>query len=197
MGKFIGRFLIFAMILWSQNIAWGQNESEAPDTLKVKFRRYVMRKYFDSLEHTYCFDVLREGQVEYKIKAAKASYLQFVAINGTPTFDIDKDTAHNFILQEYLGGERQQTTWHILNLRREKCVLSGKLTTDFSVPWLIDIDKDGKYEFLTKDYTFANWNSDFIHSPFVEIISTLQNGRFTLIPKKLENKIKRKVNEIK
>jgi hypothetical protein len=181
------RFLFLTLGLLLAQTTFAQTRSEEPDTLKLRYRRYVMKKYFQSEKKEFVFEIRRENQLVYQVFAPKFSHLQYVAIQGMTTFDLEKDSINNFIIQAYRGGEREQTEWHILNLARNETNLQGKITADFAVPWLSDLDNDGVMELLVKDYTFAHWNADFLASPYQTAILRYENGAYHLAQNLLQN----------
>ncbi|MCU0447145.1 MAG: hypothetical protein MUE85_19795 [Microscillaceae bacterium] len=157
-----------------------QTAEDAPDTLKLRYRRYVMKKYYQAEKKAFVFEVWRNNELAYQVSAPKFSHLQYVAIDGMTTFDLDKDSVNNFIIQAYRGGEQAQTEWHILNLARNETPLLGKIVSNFAVPWLSDLNQDGRLELLVKDYTFANWNADFLASPYQTVVLSYQNQAYHL-----------------
>jgi hypothetical protein len=179
-------YLFLSLILLGQS-AFAQTASEEPDTVKLRYRKYVMKKYFQAEKSAFVFEVWREKELAYQVFAPKFSHLQYVAINGMTTFDLEKDSINNFIIQAYRGGEREQTEWHILNLARTETRLQGKITSDFAVPWLSDLDNDGIMELLVKDYTFAHWNADFLASAYQTAILRYENGAYHLAENLMRN----------
>lgn len=157
--------------------AQGSEEVDV-DTFKIKYKRYIIRKYQEN--DKYIALVTLEGKEVYRLETEKSSYIHFVAIRNKYTNDITGDGTHNFIFQEYLGDKRETTVWHILSLGRFDFKLIGKITSEFTTPWMGDFVGKGIYDATVMDYTFAKWNTDFLQSPFVEVVLSYQDGKYQI-----------------
>jgi hypothetical protein len=153
-------------------------DSIKTDTTKIRFRRYAIKKFQEGLSGTWLIDVLRDNQRVYLLRSAKASHLQLITIQNQSTYDLNGDTIPECILQEYIGGEKQTTKWHILGFGREEFKFVTKISTDYAAPWLGDFGGDGIFEVVVRDYTFANWNTDFLNSPYMDVILSWQDGEY-------------------
>ena len=162
-------------------------EETPPDTLKIKFKNYTIKKYFDEGQGVYLAEVYQEDKRVYSILAKKASHLQFVAINDKYTYDINKDSVHNFIFQEYVPGDKDTFIWHILHLGRFEFKLVDKIRANYTTPWLSDFGNDGTYEIIISDYTFINWNANYLDSPFEKIVLKYTDGRYRVAPSLMYN----------
>jgi hypothetical protein len=170
--------LSLSVLLSVSVLAQVQSADEARDTLKVKFRRYTVKKFQEGISNTWVIDVMRDNQSMYLLRSRKPSHLQFITIQNQPTFDINHDSIPEFILQEYLGGEQERTTWHILGFGREQFSEVARINTFYSAPWLGDYGGDGIFEIIVRDYTFANWNVDFLASPYIDVVLSWQSGSY-------------------
>ena len=182
------------------------NISAQEDTLKIRFKNYTIKKYFDKGQEAYLAEVYQEDKRVYSLIANKASHLQFVAINNKYTYDINMDSVHNFIFQEYIPGDKDTFVWHILHLGRFEFKLLDKVYTTYTTPWLSDFENDGTYEIIISDYTFINWNASYLDSPFEKVILKYIDGRYQVdsslmhnpefeISESLASKIKQEMQE--
>ncbi len=153
-----------------------------PDTLKLSFKRYLMKKYYDHGQKKYRAQVLLNKKVVFELDAKRAGHLQFVAIQNTHSYDITGDGERNFIFQKYLGGEEQANTWYILSLGRENFEILDTIYSKYGTPWLGDFGQDGRYEIVINDYVFANWNASFVKSPYERVVLEYRDKNYHMAP---------------
>ncbi len=147
------------------------------DTTKFTFKKYTVKKYAGT-SGAWHLEVYQNYQKVFGLQADKAGHLQYVAINGQTKGDITQDGYANLILQKYLDTPQEEVAWHILSLAPDDFQEITSLTTPFGSPWLADFEQDGKYEIIVKDYVFANWNTDFLSSPYHLVYLVFEDGKY-------------------
>lgn len=157
-----------------------QEEFAQADTLKIRFKEYTIKKYYHAAQGVHLAEVFQNDKRVYSLIAQKASHIQFVAINDKYTYDINRDSVHNFIFQEYIPGEKDTFVWHILHLGKFEFKLLDKIQAAYTTPWLSDFGNDGTYEIILTDYTFINWNASYLDSPFEKIILRFQDDHYQI-----------------
>ncbi len=165
------------------------------DTTKFTYKRYTIKKY-SSQTNLWQLEVYQNHQKVFGLEAKKAGHLQYVAINGQTTSDITQDGHANLILQQYLDTPNEEVVWHILSLAPDSFQEITSIKTQFGSPWLADFEQDGKYEVIVKDYVFANWNADFLNSPYHLVYLALEDGKYLPSKKLMQQAPPRNLEEI-
>lgn len=180
------KITLYLMICIGVFFSWEIAQAQIPnDTLKIKFKRYIIKKYKDTSDSLYKAKVFLEGKEVYQLKAQRPGHIQFIGVNNKYTYDITQDSIHNFIFQYYYGGEDQVNTWYILSLERFQFKVLDTIHSAYSSPWLSDFEKDEQYEIIVKDYTFAHWNASFLDSPYEKVILEYRNGKYRVAPQRM------------
>lgn len=147
------------------------------DTTKFTYKRYTIKKY-ESASEKWHLEVYQNYQKVFGLTAGKAGHLQYVALNGQTTSDITQDGQANLILQQYLDTPKEEVSWYILSLAPDNFQEIATITAQFGSPWLADFEQDGKHEVIVKDYVFANWNSDFLSSPYHLVYLAFEEDKY-------------------
>ncbi len=170
------------------------------DTLKFTYKRYTLKKYQYNPQE-WRMEIYQEAQKIYALDAPKAGHLQFVSVNNLTSYDIDQDGHANLILQKYSPQEGEAITWYILSLEANHFKEITQVKTLYDTPWLADYDKDGVFEIVVKDYTFAYWNAAFLDAPYQTVPLKMSGGGYQpalgLMKKKLPNDLSQRANKIR
>jgi hypothetical protein len=93
--------------------------------------------------------------------------------------DINGDGIPNVIIECYSGGLHCCSQYAVFSLGK-KLKLLAVLNGDHSHMEFKDIDGDGKYEVIGRDWAFAYWPTSFAGSPAPEVILRWNNGKYRL-----------------
>lgn len=96
-----------------------------------------------------------------------------------PGTDINADGVPDIIVEYYSGGAHCCYEYTIYSLG-DKLKAYARLYGGDSPMEFKDIDDDGNYEVVGKDWTFAYWHECFAASPAPQIILRYEKGRFRL-----------------
>ena len=102
--------------------------------------------------------------------------------------DINKDGLQDLIVSSFSGGAHCCYELYIFGLGAEFKNLF-KLDGGSSGFQIKDINNDGIYEIITKDWNFAYWEAPYALSPATEIIFTYNNGKYILAIDLMRNRI--------
>lgn len=161
-----------------------QQNPQNPGTpqTEVTINQYTYRSYFDEKGGVGSFEILRKGQKVYAESGYRYSVVSVgneETLESTPVRDITGDGVSDLIVQHYSGGLHCCWSYSIFSLGEEfKRIahIEGRHTPfDFK-----DIDGDSIYELIGKDWTFAYWETSFIHSPAPTIILRYEQGTYHL-----------------
>jgi hypothetical protein len=145
-----------------------EGEAKAGDFVVRIFRRETLYA---------CIQVLRGNAVLYSRQGYK-----FTIGNGlegdrspssptiSPGTDITGLGKPNVLVDEWTGGGHCCLIFHVLELGdsvREVASVNAQHSTD---SYFADLDHDGVFEVLTRDWTFAYWHTSFADSPAPEIV---------------------------
>ena len=124
-----------------------------------------------------CMTFSRNGK---KIRSDCSDNGFFSIIMSPPAgTDINGDGIHNIIVEYYSGGAHCCLQYVVVSLGK-RLKLAAILNGEHSDLEFKDLDGDGKYEVIGRDWTFAHWHSSFSSSPAPEIILRWEDGRYRL-----------------
>lgn len=124
-----------------------------------------------------CMTFLRSGK---KIRSDCSDTGFFSTLTFPPPgTDINGDGIPDVIVSYYSGGAHCCSEYAVFSLGRELKLL-GVLNGEHSNFEFKDLDNDGKYEAIGRDWTFAYWGTSFAESPAPEVILRWKNGRYRL-----------------
>jgi len=83
----------------------------------------------------------------------------------------------DMIVTEWTGGAHCCRLDHVFELRPKVRLLAELHAQDADESHFADLDKDGRYYYVTADYTFAYWWGSFAGSPVHEVILRFVNDR--------------------
>lgn len=124
-----------------------------------------------------CMTFLRSG----KIVRTDCSDIGFFSILSYPSpgTDINCDGIPDVIVSYFSGGAHCCSDYAVFSLGKELRLI-GVLRGEHSEFDFKDLDQDGKYEAIGRDWTFAYWGTSFAGSPAPEVILRWKNGRYRL-----------------
>lgn len=124
-----------------------------------------------------CMTFLRSGK---KIRSDCSDMGFFSTLTFPPPgADINGDGIPDVIVSYFSGGAHCCSKYAVFSLGRELKLL-GVLDGQHSDFDFKDLDSDGKYEAVGRDWTFAYWGSSFAESPAPEVILRWKNGSYRL-----------------
>lgn len=125
-----------------------------------------------------CMDIFRSGK---KIRSDCADSIGKLAIvmEPAPGTDINGDGVPEIIVNENTGEWHCCSTYAIFSLGKN-LKLIDLLYGEHSYFNFKDLDGDGKYEAIGRDWIFAYWNTSFAGSPAPEVILRWKNGKYRL-----------------
>ena len=125
-----------------------------------------------------CMDFLKSGK---KIRSNCGYLFETFAIvtNPAPGTDINGDGLPKIIVEEYSGGAHCCFSYKIFSLGKN-LKLIDTLFGEHSYFNFKDLDGDGKYEAIGRDWAFAYWAESFVGSPAPEVILRWKNGKYRL-----------------
>lgn len=113
-----------------------------------------------------------------------------VLTSPPPGTDINGDGIPDVIVSYFSGGAHCCFEYTVFSLGRELKSL-GVLNGEHSEFDFKDLDNDGKYEAIGRDWAFAYWGSSFAGSPAPKVILRWKNGRYRLADDLMRKKYNR------
>ena len=103
----------------------------------------------------------------------------YIVTTPNPGTDINGDGLPELIVQKYSGGAHCCFAYAIFSLGKN-LKLIDTLFGEHSYFNFKDLDGDGKYEAIGRDWVFAYWSGSFADSPAPEVILRWKNGKYRL-----------------
>ncbi len=155
------------------------------DEHKVTIQQYTVRTMRE--DYKGCLEVRKDGDVIYRRDDGDIlAYYIGNKVDGNsagpeikPGTDITGSGQPQVIIGSWSGGAHCCYAFRILQFGKEFKVVARLDAGDSDGAHFEDIDHDGKYEFLSNEWTFAYWRTSFAESPAPEVILrpvTSQNG---------------------
>ncbi|MGA9128744.1 MAG: hypothetical protein WB425_11450 [Terracidiphilus sp.] len=143
----------------------------------VRVDGYIFRSY-ENHGNDRCFEVLRDGKILfrrtndnggwYKIGQPEDKEWKIPAIaNGT---DITGRSHPEMIVSSYTGGAHCCLFHYLFEVEPKFKLLATLDAEDDDLSHFEALDADGKYYYLTADWTFAYWYSSFAGSPSHSVV---------------------------
>lgn len=109
-----------------------------------------------------------------------------VGIYGQRVTEIEPFTLGNsestyFMIREFTGGWHCCTYIHVFQITPDLRPVDT-IVGEYEHPEFVDLDGDGQFEVLVKDWTFAYWKNAFSTSPAPAVILAFDGERFRLAP---------------
>lgn len=128
-----------------------------------------------------CIDFFKSGK---KIRSdcgedKDLDYLFAIVTNPAPGTDINGDGLPKLIVLQYSGGAHCCSSYKIFSLGKD-LKLIDTIFGEHSYFNFKDLDGDGKYEAIGRDWVFAYWAESFAGSPAPEVILRWKNGKYRL-----------------
>lgn len=154
-------------------------------TGSATYRNYQVRTYrWPNISG--CFEVLRNGRRIYTEtsllfqiggSADLADHPEFLTPVGT---DVTGDGTPDLVIGEWSGGAHCCYDFSVYELGKKFRFVDRIEAEDSYSAHFADLDQDGRYEFVARDWTFAYWHASFGFSAAPEIILRFRDGRFRL-----------------
>ena len=151
------------------------------DESKVTINGYIIRTM--RTEYLGCVEVRKNGAVVYR-ENEDVRYFIGNDIQGEgkvpkikPGTNITGGHTPQVILGSWSGGAHCCYKFVLLELGTKFRKLAELDAADGDYSHFEDLDKDGKYEFVTNDRTFAYWETSFAESPAPKIILRAQTDK--------------------
>ncbi len=161
------------------------------------YQDYTLRVYSDEFALAGCFELLHRGttvfyqpglRFAFGQLAAHAPWSDDSAAELPIGADITGNAVPNLIVRESAGGARDRKTVYVFELG-EPTRLLGALDAGYAVgePFA-DITGDGSFEFVTNDWTFSYWRTDFATSPAPTVILRFDGAGYRLAAELMETR---------
>lgn len=124
-----------------------------------------------------CMTFFRSGK-KIRSDCADGGFVSFLSF-PPPGTDINGDGIPDVIVDYFSGGAHCCSQYAVFSLGK-KLKLLDVLYGEHSDFEFKDLDSDGKYEAIGRDWTFAYWNTSFAGSPAPEVILRWKSGRYRL-----------------
>jgi hypothetical protein len=146
------------------------------------FRDYIVRVYREPQGGEGSFEILKGRQ---RVYAAVSHEFEVSSLHESETAgsmiaigkDITGTGKPNLVVSEWTGGAHCCYFAHIFDIGKEfrkVAMLDAKHgPLDFA-----DLDKDGRLEFIFRDWTFAYWRTSFNYSPAPKVILRYRDGAY-------------------
>lgn len=188
---------IIAISLYSGRKQTTINLSESSDQKTDLVCNKYDFKYHEDKEGNTSFDVLCDNRV-IVFSAGRYHLADFWLINfDGKAFKVDKDTRitprdinsdhiPDLIVGEYSGGASCCYSYKVLSLGRKFHEISA-------VDWaledaeFVDINKDGKLEIITRDYTLSRDEGGWTGYPSPRVVLEYKNGKYEFSPTLMKN----------
>ena len=167
---------------------FGPNFSDQPSKSSASYKQataeeatvknYTFKVSQKEADKKVCIDIFRSGR---KLRSDCADLISKLAIVTAPDpgTDINGDGVPDVIAYEDTGAWHCCSTYAIFSLGK-KLKLIDVLSGQHSYIFFRDLDGDGKYEAIGRDWTFAYWNTSFAGSPAPEVVLRWKNGKYRL-----------------
>jgi len=124
-----------------------------------------------------CLDIFRSGK---KVRSDCAdSNTRAIVMKPVPGTDINGDGVPEVIVYHYGNGAHCCFTYTIFSLGKNLKIVDV-LHGEHSYFDFKDLDGDGQYEAIGRDWIFAYWNTSFAGSPAPSVILRWKNGKYRL-----------------
>jgi len=152
------------------------NSPATTEEAKVNKYTFKVRKKED--DGKVCMDIFRSGK---KVRSDCSDSIGHLAVivEPAPGTDINGDEVPEVIVDNYTGGAHCCSAYAIFSLGKN-LKLIDLLYGEHSYFNFKDLDGDGKYEAIGRDWIFAYWNTSFAGSPSPEVILRWKNGKYRL-----------------
>ncbi len=147
---------------------------------------YVVRIYYDPYAIKGALRILRDGAVRFEEEGTfyeiglRSNDDQPVHALIRKGLDLTGDGTPNIVVHHWTWGMHCCYTVYVFSLGEDVRLIDTFDVQDDSLFTFEDIDHDGSWEFLTRDYTFAYWNASFAGSPAPLVILRYEDGRYRL-----------------
>lgn len=152
------------------------NPPSTAESTKVK--NYTFKVTEKKGDEKVCMDIFRSGR---KIRSDCANSMTSFAIvtRPDPGTDINGDGVPEVIVNEDTREWHCCDVYAIFSLGKSLKLITV-LYGEHSYFDFKDLDNDGKYEAIGRDWNFAYWSTSFAGSPAPEVILRWKNGKYRL-----------------
>ena len=168
-------------------------EQETPIVSAENLRRqetfadYTVRIYRDYESGAGLFQILRDSVIVYSRSGSAFDighvWVDFPKEDWTRIgSDITGDGEPNLVISQFTGGAHCCFIFYVFSIGYEFKVLDIINAADTLGSYFEDLDGDGIFEFLSRDWSYAYWNACFAESPFPNIVLEFRDGKYQLAP---------------
>ena len=152
---------------------------------KQSFGNYEVRIYRNDDSGEGLLKIMRNGKVVFSEEGI--SYRLGLIYKDMPEDklvkignDITGDGQPNLVVSHWSGGAHCCFSYYVFNIGKDFKLLDVIDGGDNDLSKFIDVDNDGKLEFVGNDWTFAYWNECFAGSPAPSIVLKYKDGKYRL-----------------
>lgn len=150
---------------------------------RLNLRPFTYKMTYDPETDRGQFRLLRRGRAVYRQKGSHfyinpASECGGLPIAGT---SITGRHRHQLAVVDWNGGAHCCYTLHIIALDAHPSLIQ-KIELGHSTPDFQDLDKDGVFELILSDWTFAYWKVAFAQSPASKVILSFNGKKWVFDP---------------
>lgn len=147
--------------------------------VSAKVNKYTF-KVRNKSDKAVCMDYFKSGKkLRSDCDSSGFRNAFYIVTTPNPGTDINGDGLPELIVQKYSGGAHCCFAYDIFSLGKN-LKLIDTLFGRHSYFNFKDLDNDGKYEAIGRDWIFAYWSGSFAGSPAPEVILHWRNGKYRL-----------------
>ena len=176
-------------LLYGEGTADKANPPNAPYIIKnVKINDYKFHSYYDWAKHSGHFEIYHKDRKIYSericgdtvsVDGGNGDIKSGKSLLPPPGTDINGDGIPELVIERYSGDGHCCYSYSVYSLGKRFKKLAT-LEGVHTVMQFKDLDGDGRYEVIGRDWTFAYWCTSFAGSPAPEIILYWKNGTYRL-----------------
>lgn len=96
-----------------------------------------------------------------------------------PPRDVTGDGVPEHFVESYSGGAHCCSTFYVVNVALGEPAIT-RIDGSHSGCGVEDVDRDGVFEIVTADRSFAYWKVSYVESPAPRVVLTMRGGRLTM-----------------
>jgi hypothetical protein len=175
-NSFHRRRMMRVTILFLSSLVFLVPRTVASQSIEGKINEYMFRIKFRVEEWRGSLEILRNNQRVHYVEGGRFTVNTGAKVSNLPVAgkDITGDGTPDLVVEENSGGAHCCYSYVILSLGSELKKLA-EIHSDDSQLKFEDIDNDGIYELISRDWTFAYWETSFANSPAPTVIFRLKD----------------------
>jgi len=176
-------FTIGFLILFTSAVFSAVTENDLQD--KQSFKEYEVRIYRNKDSGEGLLKITRKGKVVFSEEGT--SYRIGLIYDVIPEHklvkmgnDITDEGQPNLVVSHWSGGAHCCFSYYVFNIGKDFKLFDVINGGDGDASKFVDVNNDGKLEFIGNDWIFSYWHESFAASPAPPIILKYVNGKYRL-----------------